>query len=171
MAEENGAEGAVDLSAQLETERQARLAAEDRAAIAEAKSDNYKVVALKRKGKLDNDVDFFGDKDEADIEKVIDANVAQTQREREAQRKVEAAERAAKIANDKLAEVIRAQDNKPAGSVGASSGGGQEVKDGIFSEAQEANMKSVWTHRGYSEEAQKRMLETEKKNALARRQL
>lgn len=161
----------VDLAVQLESERQARLAVEDRLAIAEVEKDNYKTVALKRKGKLDNDDNFFGENDEADIERVIGGKVAQTQREREIAREIDTAKNEARKANEKLAEVLRAKDMKPDAGIGAAAGGGQEVKDGIFSAAQEAEMKTRWTKRGYSEEAQTRMLDSEKKSVLSRRSI
>lgn len=167
--EVKGAE--VDLVAQLETERIARQEAEDRLASTSVERDNYKTVALKRKGKLEDDEKFFGDNDEADVERIVADKVKQTQSERENARRIEKAEAEARAANEKLTEIIRAQDNKPAGVIGTSAGGGQVVADGIFSQAQEAAMKQRWTIRGYSEEAQTRMLEVEKKNALSRRNL
>ena len=170
MAEEvKGAEN--DLAAQLEAERQARLAVEDKLAITEVEKENYKTVALKRKGKLENDDNFFGDNDEADVEKVIGSKVAQTQKEREIARQIEIEKQARLKAESALAEVLRANDNKPTDGVGASSGGGQTVGDSIFSDAQVDALKQRWTIRGFSEEQQVRMLEQEKKNALARRQM
>lgn len=173
MAEEvKGAEGQLDLSAQLDAERQARQAAEERAAIAEVKANNWEVVGMKRKGKLEGDENFFGeDKDVDDVKKMIDGKVAQTQRELEIARQIESEKQLRIKAEGKLSEVLRAQDNKPAGAVGASSGGGQKVEDGVFSETQIASLENKWTRMGFNEEQKKRMLETEKKNALARRAL
>lgn len=158
-----------DLAAQLEAERQARQEAEDRAAVIMEERDNYKTVALKRKGKLDNDEAFFGDHDESDIEKTVGAKVSLKQSQLETQRKIAQAEAEAKRAKDALAEVIRAQDNKPASPTGGGSEGGQVVKDSVFSDEQLAELTDRWTKRGYTKEAQERMLVSEKKAALARR--
>ncbi len=170
MAEEvNGADGAADLSAQLETERQARILAEEQTKIAKVEAENWKQVGLRRKGKLEGDESFFGDNDVDDIEKVINGKVAQTQRELEIARQIESEKQARLKAEEKLAEVLRAKDNTPPAPTSGADGGDQKVPDGVFSEAQVANFTAVWTKRGYSEDMQKRMLETEKKNALARR--
>lgn len=169
MAEE--VKGVEDLSVQLEAERQLRIELEDKLAVASVEKDNYKIVALKRKGKLENDENFFGDNDEKDIEASVAKQIAQTQREREVSRQIESEKLLRLKAESALAEVLRAKDNKPAGSVGGSSGGGQEVADGVFSENQIASLENKWTRMGFSEEQKKRMLDTEKKNALARRAL
>ncbi len=171
MAEEvKGAE--VDLAAQLEAERQARIAAEERATLAEVKATNWEQVGLKRKGKLEGDESFFGeDRDVDDVKRLIDGKVAQTQKEFEISRQIDAEKRRAEKAESALAEVLRAKDNKPEGALGASSSGGQEVKDSVFSENQLAGLTAKWTKMGFNEEAQKRMLEQEKKAALARRAL
>ncbi len=166
MAEENTG---ADLAAQLEAANTARQEAEDRAAVLATERDNYKVVALKRKGKLEDDTNFFGDHDEADVEKLIGEKTTMVQKEREATRKLEAAEAARLKAEGALAEVLRAKDNVPGASVGAAAGGGQAVGDAIFSDAQVGALQNKWTRMGFSEEAQKRMLETEKKSALARK--
>lgn len=158
---------------QLLAESQSRIAAlEDQSAVLQVERDNYKVVALKRKGKLENDENFFADHDEKDVEQQVSDAAKRVQQEREATRALEIERaRATKLETD-LAELKKAIDNKPAGSLGAGgSGDGQEVKDNVFSEAQETTLKQRWTSRGYSEEQQKRMLETEKRNALARRAL
>lgn len=173
MTENNGAvvEPGVDLAAQLEVERIARQQAEDRARVAEEVGNTWKDVGLRRKGKLEGDDNFFGDHDVQDVEKVVEQKRLATLKDIETQRAIETEKARALAAEKKLEEVLRAKDLKPESGVGSASGGGQEVKDGIFSAAQEADMKARWTHRGYTPEQQARMLDTEKKNALARRNI
>lgn len=157
------------LQEKLVAEQSARVTLEDRLAVIEVEKENYKTVALKRKGKLENDDNFFGEHDEQDIEKKVASDAERIKAELEAARKLQESEaRSAKLERD-LSEIKTALDHKPASGLGASSGGGQEVKDSVFSEAQETALKQRWTSRGFNEDQQKRMLETEKRNALARR--
>ena len=100
--------------------------------------DNYKAVALKRKGKLAEDDQFFAKEgiDEFIEDKVktilADKEVNKIQAEKEAQLKQIIKENA---------ELRLALKNRPGGSIGGDSGGTVEVKDNVFSVEQLAALK------------------------------
>ena len=173
MTDNNGAvvEPVVDLAAEIARIEQEKALMAQELELTKVREANYKDVALRRKGKLEGDESFFGEHDVEDIEKTVAQREAEVRQRLETERIIKQKDEELRKANLKLEEVLRAKDMKPESGVGSSSGGGQEVKDGIFSPAQEEEMKAKWTKRGYSAEAQARMLDAEKKNALARRSI
>ena len=101
----------------------------------EQERDNYKNVALKRKGKLPNDDAYFGNEDDEEL--TIDERIRLAVLDRE----VEIQRQAEKDAQEKLirenAELRLALKNRPSNSIGGSgSGETASVKDNVFSEAQ-----------------------------------
>ena len=99
--------------------------------------DNYKNVALARKGKLADDDDFFTKPgiDEFIKDKVLEAlsdkEIAQAQAAKDAEIK-----RLVRENN----ELRLANKNKPETSIGGGDGGGTEVKDNVFSADQVKSM-------------------------------
>lgn len=95
--------------------------------------DNYKAVALKRKGKLAEDDEFFAKEGLEDfikdkvIETLADKEVARAQAEKEAELK--------RIIKEN-SELRLALKNKPETSSGGDSGSNIEVKDSVFTNEQ-----------------------------------
>ena len=95
--------------------------------------DNYKAVALKRKGKLAEDDEFFAKEgiDEFIEDKVknilADREINKIQAEKDAQLKQIIKENS---------ELKLALKNKPGNSIGGDSGGSLEVKDNVFTPEQ-----------------------------------
>ena len=169
MEEGKKVEG-VDLAAELELARVARQELEDKNAVLSIERDNYKLVALKRKGKLENDEDFFGQHDEKDVEAQVSREVALSQKERDVQRQIAAEKEARQKAEKKASELQLAIENQSKGAVGGgASGGGQEVKDAVFSETQLNEMNARWQKMGFDEAARTRMMDAEKRKALAKK--
>ena len=171
MDEQKGAEGTVDLAAEIARIEQEKALIAQELEVTKVREANYKDVALRRKGKLESDESFFGEHDVEDIEKTVAQREAEVRQKLETERIIKQKDEELRKANLKLEEFFRAKDMKPESGVGSSSGGGQEVKDGIFSPAQEEGMKARWKGRGFNDEQIARMLDTEKKNALARRSI
>ena len=171
MENKDGVDGQVDLAAKVAQIEQEKALLAEELELTKVREANYKDVALRRKGKLESDESFFGDRDVDDIEKTVSQREAELRQKLETERLIKLKDEEIRKANLKLEEVLRAKDLKPTNGVGTSSGGGQQVSDSIFSEAQVEALKQRWTIRGFTPEQQERMLEQEKKNALARRQI
>ena len=101
----------------------------------EQERDNYKTVALKRKGKLPNDEAYFANEDDEEL--TIDERIRLAVLDRE----VELQRQAEKDAQEKIirenAELRLALKNRPSNSIGGSgSGETTSVPDNVFSETQ-----------------------------------
>ena len=107
---------------------------QEKLAKAEEDRDNYKAVALKRKGKLPGDAEFFEEKE-------IELSVAEQVKIALLDREVENANKAKEILIQKqskeISELKLALKNRPGSSgVGGDGGSSVEVKDNVFSEQQ-----------------------------------
>lgn len=160
------AKAAETAKALEESQKDAKLIAEKETEIQKLKEerDNYKKVALKRLGKLENDADFLAGKDSdltvedqiklALLDKEID--LAGQQRETELKRVLK-----------ENTELRLALKNRPGDSIGSGSGSGDSttVKDPIFSEAQLVVLREKAKRLGAEPE---RFIENAKKNMLNR---
>lgn len=99
--------------------------------------DNYKVVALKRLGKLPGDADFMKGADES-TGLTVEETVKNTLLSNEIKRLEREKEEGFKKLERELSETKLALKNRPgAGSTGGNDGGATvEVKDNVFSQAQ-----------------------------------
>lgn len=127
---------------------EARLAAEaenaplkelqEKLAKAEEDRDNYKKVALQRKGKLPGDQEFFK-ADESELSVAEQIRIALFDKE------VEDVKKAEKEMTQKLikenSELRLALKNRPGSSMGGDSGASLEVKDNVFSADQLQELK------------------------------
>lgn len=106
---------------------------QEKLAKAEEDRDNYKKVALQRKGKLPGDDDFF--KDEGELSVAEQVRIALLERDVEKVREAEKAENARLLREN--SELRLAIKNRPGSSgIGGDSGSSSTVKDNTFSEAQ-----------------------------------
>lgn len=93
--------------------------------------DNYKKVALQRKGKLPGDTDFFKDTDDGELSVAEQVKLALLEREIEKTREAEKAEiERIRKENSELRLAIK---NRPGSSIGGDSGSSSDVKDNVFS--------------------------------------
>ena len=114
----------VDVIARLQ-EANAKLAEE---------RDNYKNVALQRKGKLPGDAEFFKESDNGELTVAEQVKLELINREMEQNRTAEKAEiERIRKENNELRLAIK---NRPSSSIGGDSGASSEVKDNVFSPAQ-----------------------------------
>jgi len=97
--------------------------------------DNYKNVALARKGKLPGDSEFFKEGQEGELSVAEQVRIALL--ERDVQKNLEAERQAqAKLIKENN-ELRLALKNRPGSSMGGSGGGSSvETKDNVFSESQ-----------------------------------
>lgn len=127
--------------------------------------DNYKTVALKRLGKLDNDADFLaGEKDTGlTVEEQVKAALIERELEKLNTEKDAESKRLAK----ENAELKLALKNRPGSPIGGGSGSGAstEVKDNVFSEAQIQALREKAIRLKADPE---KFIENAKKNLLAR---
>lgn len=105
---------------------------QEKLAKAEEDRDNYKKVALQRKGKLPGDVDFF--KDEGELSVAEQVRIALLERDVEKVREAEKTENARLLREN--SELRLAAKNRPGSSIGSDSGSSGDVKDNVFSQAQ-----------------------------------
>lgn len=159
-------------AARIKSEKDAKEAAENADKLAERDAeitrlteerDNYKAVALKRKGKLSEDDEFFNKEglDEFIKDKVVEAlsdkEVARAQAEREAEIK--------RITKEN-AELRLAIKNKPGSSIGGGGGSEIETKDNVFSPEQ---LKSLEARAILLKADPQKFIENAKRNLLNRR--
>jgi hypothetical protein len=97
--------------------------------------DNYRNVALKRKGKLPGDADFFAGADET-TGLTVEETVKQTLIEQELSRKEGEKDSVARQLAKENSELRLALKNRPGESLGGDAGGSSESKDNVFSDAQ-----------------------------------
>ena len=100
--------------------------------------DNYKAVALKRKGKLAEDDEFFA---KEGLDEIIKDKVAEALAEKEISRAQAEKEAQLKQIIKENSELKLALKNKPGNSVGGGSGATVEVKDNVFSAEQLVELK------------------------------
>lgn len=101
----------------------------------EEERDNYKKVALVRKGKLPGDADFFSEENQAELSVAEQVRIALLDREAEQIKQQEKTE-VTKLVREN-SELKLALKNRPNSSMGGGgSGSSVEVKDGVFSQAQ-----------------------------------
>lgn len=113
---------------------------QEKLAKAEEDRDNYKKVALTRKGKLPGDADFF--KDEGELSVAEQVRIALLERDVEKVREAEKAENARLLREN--SELRLAAKNRPGSSVSGGDGGSSvETKDNTFSEAQLAVLRKT----------------------------
>lgn len=94
--------------------------------------DNYRTVALARKGKLPADSELLGE----DFEELVKAKVQETLANTEISRiETEKKAETAKILKEN-AELRLALKNRPMSGIGSDAGTSSEVKDNVFSPAQ-----------------------------------
>ncbi len=106
---------------------------QEKLAKAEEDRDNYKKVALQRKGKLPGDPDFF--KEEGELSVAEQVRLALLEKDVEKVREAEKLENARLLREN--AELRLAAKNRPGSSIGGSgSGSSSEVKDNVFSAQQ-----------------------------------
>lgn len=100
--------------------------------------DNYKNVALTRKGKLSGDADFFKEGNESELSVAEQVRIALL--ERDVEKTLEAERQAqAKLIRENT-ELRLALKNRPGSSIGGDSGSSSETKDNVFSVAQIAEL-------------------------------
>ena len=118
-------------------EEATNLLAEKDAEITQLKKDrdNYRTVALKRKGKLPGDAEFFEGANET-TGLTVEEEVKKTLIEREINRLEDAKDIEARRLAKENAELRLALKNRPGESLGSGSGSSTEVKDNVFSPAQ-----------------------------------
>lgn len=169
-AEQEAAEAAEAAKAAEDAEeaqKDAKVLAEKDAEIEKLKKDrdNYKKVALKRLGKLDNDADFLAGENDSGLtveEQVkatlIDREIEKIQREKD--------EKVAQMAKEN-AELRLALKNRPGETVGGGTGSASvvETKDNVFSTAQLAAMRARAGALGLDPD---RYIENAKKNMQGR---
>jgi hypothetical protein len=130
------------LAATVDPTEADKLAEKDRE-IAKLKEerDNYKVVALKRKGKLPNDTEFFNDEG-GEPELSVAEQVKLALLERDIDIRERAKEEEVKRLAKENSELKLALKNRPETSMDGGDGGGSgvEVKDNVFSVSQLAEL-------------------------------
>ena len=110
---------------------------QEKLAKAEEDRDNYKKVALTRKGKLPGDADFF--KEEGELSVAEQVRIALLDRDVEKVREAEKLENARLIREN--SELRLAVKNRPGSSgIGGDSGSSSDTKDNVFSPAQIAEL-------------------------------
>lgn len=119
---------------EVPVEKDALTLAQEKIAKIEAERDNYKKVALQRKGKLPADEEFFKAEAPTAQELADDVRMILLEREAETARREEK-EAIAKLQREN-AELRLIAKNRPNTSLGGSSGSASEVKDNVFSDAQ-----------------------------------
>lgn len=96
--------------------------------------DNYKNVALQRKGKLPADQEFFKEGNEGELSVAEQVRIALL--ERDVEKTLEAERQAqAKLIRENN-ELRLALKNRPGSSIGGDSGSSGDVKDNVFSPSQ-----------------------------------
>lgn len=135
MADDNkSGEGNADPIAEMQVKLQEKELAIKTLSV---ERDNYKEVALKRKGKLESDESFFGTHDEKDIEDIVSSKVQNIRKDHENElARMQEQERLARIQRENE-ELKLALQNKPQAGSGGSSGGGQSVVTSPLSKEQE----------------------------------
>lgn len=105
---------------------------QEKLAKAEEDRDNYRKVALQRKGKLPADDEYFKDENELSVAEQV--RIALQDSEIENIRKQEQQEKQRLIREN--SELRLAIKNKPGSSIGSGGGNDLEVKDNVFNEKQ-----------------------------------
>jgi len=136
MIEETNTEVVVEevITPEVPAEKDALTLAQEKIAKIEAERDNYKRVALQRKGKLAADDEFFKAETPTAQELADEVRMILLEREAETARQEEK-EAIAKLQREN-AELRLVAKNKPGSPLGGSSGAASEVKDNVFSDAQ-----------------------------------
>lgn len=96
--------------------------------------DNYKTVALQRKGKLPGDTEFFKEGNEGELSVAEQVRIALLERDVEKQLEAERQAQAKLIRENN--ELRLALKNRPGSSIGGDSGSSSDVKDNVFTPAQ-----------------------------------
>ncbi len=128
--------------------------------------DNYKNVALKRLGKLPDDAEFLGGKDEdgnqLSVAEQVRIALLDSEIEKERRNKEDEVKRITK----ENAELRLALKNRPGGSIGGDSGGSVSTKDNVLSDSQIIELRAKAVRLKVDPE---KFVENFKKNLLARK--
>lgn len=127
--------------------------------------DNYKVVALKRLGKLPADSEFLGENGE-DIQSILEEKIKVALLDRDINRQEKEKEDVYKKTLRENSELRLALKNRPNGSIGGDSGASSEVKDNVFSPEQIVVLKQKAERLKLDPD---KFVENAKKNFLARK--
>lgn len=98
--------------------------------------DNYKTVALARKGKLPGDAEFFKEGKEGELSVAEQIRIALLEKEVEKGREAERQAQARLIKENNELRLALKNKTGSSGSLGSDSGASSEVKDNVFSASQ-----------------------------------